>query len=133
MKSLTIGGDRAGSFYDWESVLLRTAVYQSYDLSVSGATDASNYFTSISYTKDMGRSVINDFDRITGRVNLTQKVGKYVDFTTNINIAKSGKSGFNDSRATGNNYFLQSRNLLWGLYWPTDYLTGADWTARYGS
>jgi TonB-linked SusC/RagA family outer membrane protein len=133
VKSLTIGGDRAGKYYDWESVLLRTAVYQSYDLSVSGATDASNYFTSISYTKDMGRSVINDFDRITGRVNLTQKVGKYVDFTTNINIAKSGKTGFNDSRSTGNNYFLQSRNLLWGLYWPTDYLTGADWTARYGS
>ena len=126
-------GVGAPKYYDWESVLLRTAVYQSYDLSVSGATDASNYFTSISYTKDMGRSVINDFDRITGRVNLSQKVGKYVDFTTNINIAKSGKTGFNDSRATGNNYFLQSRNLLWGLYWPTDYLTGADWTARYGS
>ncbi|MCE5321217.1 MAG: TonB-dependent receptor [Bacteroidales bacterium] len=133
VNSLTIGGDRAGKYYDWESELMRTAVYQSYDLSVSGATEASNYFTSISYTKDMGRSVINDFDRITGRVNLTQKVGKYVDFTTNINIAKSGKTGFNDSRATGNNYFLQSRNLLWGLYWPTDYLTGLPWTARYGS
>lgn len=133
VNSLTIGGDRAGSFYDWESQLMRTAVYQSYDLSVSGATEASNYYTSLSYTKDMGRSVINDFDRITGRVNLTQKVGKYVDFTTNINIAKSGKTGFNDSRATGNNYFLQSRNLLWGLYWPTDYVTGLPWTARYGS
>ncbi|HBY02945.1 MAG TPA: TonB-dependent receptor, partial [Rikenellaceae bacterium] len=108
VKSLTIGGDRAGTYYDWESQLMRTAVYQSYDLSVSGATEASNYYTSLSYTKDMGRSVINDFDRITGRVNLTQKVGKYVDFTTNINIAKSGKTGFNDSRATGNNYFLQS-------------------------
>lgn len=133
VSSLTIGGDRAGKFYDWESQLMRTAVYQSYDLSVSGATEASNYYTSLSYTKDMGRSVINDFDRITGRVNLTQKVGKYVDFTTNINIAKSGKTGFNDSRALGNNYFLQTRNLLWGLYWPTDYVTGLPWTARYGS
>jgi len=133
VKTLTIGGDRAGKFYDWESELMRTAVYQSYDLSVSGATDASNYYTSLSYTKDMGRSVINDFDRITGRVNLTQKVGKYVDFTTNVNIAKSNKSGFNDSRSTGSNYFLQSRNLLWGLYWPTDYVTGLPWTARYGS
>ena len=133
VKSLTIGGDRAGKYFDWESELMRTAVYQSYDLSVSGATEASNYYTSLSYTKDMGRSVINDFDRITGRVNLTQKAGKYVDFTTNINVAKSGKTGFNDSRATGNNYFLQSRNLLWGLYWPTDYVTGLPWTARYGS
>ncbi|MEN6618226.1 MAG: TonB-dependent receptor [Rikenellaceae bacterium] len=133
VKSLTIGGDRAGTYYDWEDVLFRTAVYETYDLSVGGATDASNYFTSLSYTKEQGRSVINDFERITGRVNLTQKVGKHVEFTTNINIARSEKAGFNDTRATGSNYFLQSRNLLWGLYWPTDYLTGAPWTARYGS
>jgi TonB-linked SusC/RagA family outer membrane protein len=91
VKSLTIGGDRAGTYFDWEKELFRTAVYQSYDLSVSGASEASNYYTSLSYTKDMGRSVINDFSRITGRVNLTQKVGKYVDFTTNINIANSEK------------------------------------------
>lgn len=131
--SLTISGDRAGKYYDWESVLFRTSVYQSYDLSVSGATDASNYYTSLSYTKDLGRSVMNDYNRITGRVNLTQKVGKFVEFTTNINIANNNKTGFNDTRATGNNYFMQSRNLLWPLYWPTDYKTGDPWTARYGS
>ena len=133
VNSLTISGDRAGKFYNWDEVLFRTSVYQSYDLSVSGATDASNYYTSLSYTKDLGRSVINDFNRITGRVNLTQKVGKSIEFTTNINIARSNKTGFNDTRATGSNYFMQSRNLLWPLYWPTDYKTGADWTARYGS
>ena len=133
VKSLTIGGNRAGTYYDWEKVLFRTAVYQSYDLSVSGATESSNYYTSLSYTKDMGRSVINDYNRITGRVNLSQKIGKYVEFTTNINIANSNKNGFNDSRSTGSNYFLQHRNLFWGLYWPTDYLTDAPWTARYGS
>ena len=133
VNSLTIGGDRAGTFFDWEKELFRTAVFQTYDLSVSGATDASNYYTSLSYTKDQGRSIINDFDRITGRVNLTQKVGKSVEFTTNINVAKSNKTGFNDTRSTGANYFLQSRNLLWPLYWPTDYVTGNPWTARYGS
>ena len=133
VNSLTISGDRAGKFYNWDEVLFRTSVYQSYDLSVSGATDASNYYTSLSYTKDLGRSVINDFNRITGRVNLTQKVGKSIEFATNINIASSNKTGFNDTRATGSNYFMQSRNLLWPLYWPTDYKTGADWTARYGS
>ncbi|HSO77482.1 MAG TPA: SusC/RagA family TonB-linked outer membrane protein, partial [Bacteroidales bacterium] len=94
---------------------------------------ASSYYTSFSYTKDLGRSVINDFNRITGRINFTQKVGKNVDFSTNINLSNSNQEGFNDTRALGNNYFLQSRNLLWGLYWPTDYVTGLPWTARYGS
>ncbi len=69
VNSLTIGGERAGTYFDWEKELFRTAVYQSYDLSVSGATDASSYYTSFSYTKDLGRSVINDFNRITGRIN----------------------------------------------------------------
>ena len=133
INSLTITGDRAGTYYNWDDVLFRTAIYQNYDLSVSGATETSNYYTSFSYTNDMGRSVINDYDRFTGRINFGQKVGKFVEFATNINVSSSEKEGFNDSRATGSNYFLQSRNLLWGLYWPTDYLTGAPWTARYGS
>lgn len=133
VNSLTIGGDRAGTYYDWEKVLFRTAVNQTYDFSVSGATDKSSYYTSLSYTDEKGRSVINDFKRITGRINFAQKVGDYVDFETNINITNSEKAGFNDSRSTGNNYFLQQRNLLWGLYWPTDYKTGEPWTARYGS
>lgn len=133
VNSLTIGGTRAGSYFDWEEVLFRTAVYQTYDLSVSGGTETSSYYTSLSYTDEKGRSVINDFDRITGRVNFTQKVGKVAELETNINITQSDKSGFNDTRATGNNYFMQHRNLLWGLYWPTSYLTGAPWTARFGS
>lgn len=133
VNSLTIGGERAGQYFDWEDVLFRTAVYQSYDLSVSGGTETSNYYTSFSYTNDLGRSVINNFDRITGRINFSQKIGKFIELTTNVSVSSSGKEGFNDTRALGNNYFLQSRNLLWGLYWPTDYNTGDPWTTRFGS
>ncbi len=133
VNSLTIGGERAGQYFDWEDKLFRTAVYQSYDLSVSGGTETSNYYTSFSYTNDLGRSVINEFDRITGRINFNQKVGKFIELTTSISVSSSGKEGFNDTRALGNNYFLQSRNLLWGLYWPTSYVTGDPWTLRYGS
>jgi len=133
VNSLTITGDRAGQYYDWDKELFRTAVYQSYDLSVSGGTDLSSYYTSFSYTNDLGRSVINNFDRITGRMNFSQKIGKFIELSTNINVSSSGKEGFNDTRALANNYFLQSRNLLWGLYWPTDYLTGLPWTTRFGS
>jgi TonB-linked SusC/RagA family outer membrane protein len=133
VNSLTISGERAGQYFDWEEVLFRTAVYQAYDISVSGGTDVSNYYTSFSYTNDLGRSVINNFDRITGRMNFSQKIGQHIELSTNISVSTSGKEGFNDTRALGNNYFLQSRNLLWGLYWPTDYITGLPWTTRFGS
>ena len=124
---------RAGKYYDWEDAYFRTAVYQTYDLSVSGGTPITSYYSSLSYTKDEGRLKVNNFDRISGRVNLSQKVGKFFEFATNVNVARTTKEGYNDTRSTGDNYYLQTRNLLWGLYWPTDYKTGADWTTRYGS
>ncbi|MBP1639891.1 MAG: TonB-dependent receptor plug [Bacteroidetes bacterium] len=124
---------RAGKYYDWNKAYFRTAVYQTYDMAVSGASSTTNYYTSLSYTKDEGRLKVNSFDRISGRVNLTQKVGKVFEIGSNINIARTSQEGYNDSRNTGGNYFLQTRNLLWGLYWPTDYKTGSSWTTRYGS
>ncbi len=124
---------RGGKYFDWEDAYFRTAVYQTYDLAVSGATPVTNYYTSFSYTKDEGRLKVNSFDRFSGRVNLTQKVGKLFELGTNVNISRTTKSGYNDTRSTGDNYFLQTRNLLWGFYWPTDYKTGDPWTTRYGS
>ncbi|MCD8081811.1 MAG: SusC/RagA family TonB-linked outer membrane protein [Bacteroides sp.] len=124
---------RAGSYFDWEDAYFRTAVYQTYDVSVSGATPIINHYTSLSYTEDEGRLKMNRFDRISGRVNLSQKVGKTAEFATNVNFAKTHTSGYNDTRSTGSNYYYQTRNMSWGLYWPTDYKTGEDWTERYGS
>lgn len=134
IKGMTDGlVNREGKYFDWEDALFRTAVYQTNDISVSGGDQNTKYYSSLSYTKDQSRIDINNFDRITGRVNLSQKIGKHVEFISNINIARSSLEGYNDTRNTGSNYFMQSRNLLWGLYWPTDYKTGDDWTARYGS
>ena len=124
---------RGGRYFNWDDAYFRTSVYQTYDLSVSGANENTNYYTSLSYTKDEGRLKINSFDRVSGRLNLTQKAGKYFEFTTNASFARTKKIGYNDTRSTGANYFLQTRNLLWGLYWPTDYKTGLPWTSRYGS
>ncbi len=125
--------NREGKYFDWEDALFRTAVYQTNDLSVSGGDDKTTYYTSLSYTKDESRININSFDRISGRVNLGQKVGRFVELNSNVNIARTGQTGFNDTRNTGSNYFMQSRNLLWPFYWPTDYKTGQPFTARYGS
>lgn len=124
---------RGGKYYDWDKAYFRTAIYQSYDMSVSGASQTTNYYTSLSYTKDEGRLRVNSFDRISGRLNLTQKVGRFLELTTNATVARTSKSGYNDTRNTSSNYFMQTRNLLWGLYWPTDYKTGLPWTDRYGS
>ncbi|WP_113652877.1 SusC/RagA family TonB-linked outer membrane protein [Pedobacter namyangjuensis] len=125
--------NRDGKFYDWENALFRTAIYQTNDVAVSGGDENTKYYTSFAYTKDQSRVRVNDFDRFSGRLNLSQNIGKYVELATNINLARTSQSGYNDTRNTGSNYFLQTRNLLWGFYWPTDYKTGLPFTARYNS
>lgn len=125
--------NRDGRYFDWEDALFRTAIYQTNDLSVSGGDANTSYYSSLSYTKDQSRIKVNNFDRLSGRINLSQKVGKYVEFISNVNVARNKQSGFNDTRNTSTNYFMQSRNLLWGFYWPTDYKTGLPYTTRYGS
>ena len=124
---------RAGKYYDWDDAYFRTGVYQTDDISVSGATDKTSYYTSLSYTKDDGRLWVNGFKRVSGRVNLTQKIGRHIEWGSNVSLARTSKTGYNDTRSTADNYYMQTRNLLWGLYWPTDYTDGSNWTSRYGS
>ena len=125
--------ERKGKFFDWEKELFRTAVFQTYDLSVSGGTESTSYYSSFAYTSDKGRAITNQFERLAGRVNVVQKVGKHVELQTNINIARTEQEGFNDTRNTNTNYFMQTRNLLWPFYWPTNYKTGDLFTDRFGS
>ena len=125
--------NRDGKYFDWEDALFRTGQYQNNDLSISGGTDLTKYYASLGYTTDKGRAIDNDYERISGRINLTQKLYKNLELGANININNNNLQGFNDSRSLNNNYFLQTRNLLWPLYWPTDYKTGEDYTSRYGS
>lgn len=125
--------NREGTYFDWDKAYFGTGIFQTNDLSVSGGDQNTTYYTSLNYTRDQNRININKLDRISGRMNISQKVGKYLEFTTNVGIARNKQTGFNDSRNTGANYFFQVRNLLWPFYWPTDYKTGLPYTARFGS
>lgn len=125
--------NRTGKYFDWEDYLFRTGIFQTNDLSISGGSENTKYYSSLSYTKDKGRAIINEYERVAGRVNLNQRVFKNVTYNINLNVANTDKTGFNDTRSTGSNPFFQSRNLLFPFYWPTDYKTGNPWTAQYGS
>src|SRR5690606_28530125 len=99
----------------------------------SGGTEKTNYYSSLNYTSDKSRAIENNYNRVSGRINLTQKIGKMLEFGSNINVGRTKLIGLNDTRNTSTNYLYQTRNLLWPLYWPTDYKTGDEWTERYGS
>lgn len=125
--------NREGKFFNWDDALFRTGIFNANDIAVSGANENTSYYSSLNYTTDKSRAILNDYNRVSGRVNLTQKIGKMLEFGSNINLAKTKLVGMNDTRNTSTSYLFQTRNLLWPFYWPTDYKTGDPWTARYGS
>ena len=125
--------NREGKYYDWDKFLFRTGKYNVNDISISGASETTNYFASLGYTTDKSRVVLNDYERINGRINLNQKIGSMLEFGANVSIVKTDLNGVNDTRNTSTNYLYQSRNLYWPFYWPTDYKTGEVIKTRYNS
>lgn len=61
---------------DWYDELLRTSIYQKYNVSMRGGGDETTYFVSANYTKQGGRIPGNDKQRMSMRLNLDQKLGK---------------------------------------------------------
>ncbi|MDR0793310.1 MAG: SusC/RagA family TonB-linked outer membrane protein [Chitinophagaceae bacterium] len=125
--------NREGKYFNWDKAYFGTGIYQTDNLSVSGGDQNTTYFTSVNYTRDQNRIKLNYLDRFAGRGNITQKVGKILEFSTNIAVIRNNQSGYDEDKQTQASYFYQVHNLLWPFYWPTNYKTGDVYTTRYGS
>lgn len=60
---------------DWQDAVLKTALVQDYNVSLSGGSDAGNYYVSAGYFNNSGVSYGNTFDRYSFRVNTQGKRG----------------------------------------------------------
>jgi TonB-linked SusC/RagA family outer membrane protein len=62
---------------DWFKEITRTARTYSVNASASGGSDKTRYFASVNYFTQEGTVRNTGFDRITGRINLTQDAGNF--------------------------------------------------------
>lgn len=72
---------------DWQDYLFRTALRQEYDFNVSGGTDISDYYLSLSYLDEEGMAITSGFERISARVNLNSQPRSW--FQTGLNVSAS--------------------------------------------
>lgn len=72
---------------DWKDQLRRTGLRSEYNVNYSGASNKSDFFGSLAYLKDEGYSVLTDFNRYNGRVNMNTQVKKWIK--TGINLSGS--------------------------------------------
>ena len=76
----------SGDYYDtdWYDLVTRTGITQNYELSASGGNDATTFYLSLGYFDETGTVESTDFQRYSGRLNLTHKVTDKLNFDIKI-------------------------------------------------
>ncbi len=85
--------------YDWVDELYRNGRLSVYDLSVSGGDDKTSFYLSGSYTRQEGQIIMSDYERATGRLNITHRPNKNLTIAANLSLAFQNTNG---SIANGN-------------------------------
>ena len=76
----------------WPDAIKRTGIISTYDLSVTGGGEKSNYFISGSYLKNEGIIKGEDFERMNFRINTDHKISDRITFGESINIFSSSRN-----------------------------------------
>lgn len=74
---------------DWFKEITRTGFQTQHNLSVNGGTEMTKYLISGNFFKQNGVVKNNDMDRYTTRVNVEQKVSKYVNLGVNMTLSRN--------------------------------------------
>lgn len=74
---------------DWFKEITRTGFQTQHNLSVNGGTEMTKYLISGNFFKQNGVVKNNDMDRYTARVNVEQKVSKYVNLGVNMTLSRN--------------------------------------------
>ena len=81
---------------NWLDEISQTGITQQYDVSAQGGNDRFTYFASASYFDQEGTVVNNEFERFSGRINLTAKLTDKLTITNNLNPSFFTQRGITD-------------------------------------
>ncbi len=84
----TYGTPQQGD-YDWQEQAFRKGSLQQADLQFSGGNDKTKFFISGQYYDQTGTIIGNDFNRMTGRLNLDHKAYNWLSVGLSMSLARS--------------------------------------------
>jgi TonB-linked SusC/RagA family outer membrane protein len=97
---------------DWQEALIRQGRRNEANVSYQGGTETTTYYTSLGYIEDEGWILGADFNRVTGRINVTSQPRDWVKTGFNANLATSTSNQANDGGSTSFvNPFFSTRNI----------------------
>lgn len=98
-------------YTDWRKELLRTAIHQNYEASVSGGNERTTFYASLGYNSQEGLAKNSSLDRYSARLNMSQKVGKYTEVGANVMFTQMNQE-MNEERGSSINPFLDVAMLM---------------------
>lgn len=93
---------------DWYDLLYRNGVTTSHNLSYSGGTEKTRYYIGAGYYNEKPIIIDNKTERFSGRVNLDQKAGKFVDLFLRVGASYNVNNFFAPGDAYYNNRPIDS-------------------------
>ncbi len=91
---------------DWYGAITQIGKRHDASISISGANENTDYYTSIGYTNEQGYIIGSLFDRISAKANANSKITKWLKIGTNINLSYStAEGGQNESSGSNSNPF----------------------------
>jgi TonB-linked SusC/RagA family outer membrane protein len=92
---------------NWEDLAFQDANVGALDLSASGGNDKTKYYVSGSYNSQDGILFGNNFDRISGRINLDQELSDRFKIGVNLSLART-----NTRRVADDNEFYTPMQIV---------------------
>lgn len=99
---------------DWEDAVFQKSFRQEYNVTVSGATDKTDYFISAGYLSDPSYFVSSKFNRYNLRSNVNTQINKWLK--AGVNIAYSRRAQQSMATRWGRNPGTTVQNVFYWLY-----------------
>lgn len=97
MTNTEIDNYMAGRTVDWKDLAYRTALRQDYTVSIAGKKDEMSYYSSINYLKNESNNRGGEYSAIRARVNLENKVQKFLTYGVNAQFTSRDESRLNST------------------------------------
>lgn len=83
----------AGKEFDWQKELYSPAFQQEHQLSLSGGTDKSSYYASLTYTDQNGMVKNTGMEKYAATINMSQKIGNWLTVGMNTQLTQIDRGG----------------------------------------
>lgn len=95
---------------DWQDDMFgANVISQSHNISIQGGSEKTKYSLSVTYQKDGGLMVNNDFSRLTGNFKLSHEISKALKFDFNARLSDATTNG---SGTAGGTYKVRTSQAI---------------------